>query len=149
MLVSQWWKSMRTRALSGGIQGGINPAEPCTGSYSTVSAIQLFISSLEQRESTVSKDPGRTRRSSCTASDGLLGCCFPAFRFALVVLCCCSFFHWIFRGGPVIVFAFCRCSCPWNATGMVHPFNFPRLAKPSEKRKRPRPEHSMPFFRHF
>ena len=142
---------MRTCELSGGIQGGINPAEACTGSYSAASVIQLFIPSLEQRVSTVSSD-----RSFCT-SDGLPVCRFPAFRLARVALDCCSFFHWIFRGGTIVfAFAFCRCPCPWNvvsvfvrATGMVHPFNFPRLARPSEKRKRPRPEHSMPFFWHF
>ena len=133
---------MRTCGLNGGIQGGINPAEACTGSHSALSAIQLFIPSLEQRASTVSSD-----WSFCT-SDGLLWCCLPTLRFARVALDCCSFFHWIFCGGT-IVFAFCRCSCPWNATGMVHPFNFPRLARPSENRKRPRPEHSMSFFWHF
>lgn len=131
------------RMSSLGIGQGINPTGACTGSHIAVPvAIRLAISSLERRASTVSSG-----WCFCT-SDGLLECCFPAFRFARVIPACCSFFHCILRGGT-IVFAFYRCSCPWHATGMVHPFNFPRLARPSEKRKRPRPEHSMPFFWHF
>lgn len=57
-----------------------------------------------------------------------------------------SFFHLIFCTCMPVECCFSNAASTFpSATGMRHPFNLPRWATPGEKRKRPSPEHSIPF----
>lgn len=72
------------------------------------------------------------------------------FTFFLVARAGWSLFHLILRGTGVACILLSRVgSGDGSTTGRVDPLNRPRCATPVEKRIRPGPEHSIPFFWHF